>query len=298
MSVKFSGIWKAAKKEKWAYIFLALPFGLIVIFRVIPMIWTVGLSFQSFHPFGSTWIGLENFKSIFSDNVFWKSVLNTFCYTVGVVPFGLCIALLLSTLIFSLKSKSVRTLFKAAFYLPAVTSGAILAMIWIWLFNPSFGSLNYLLSLIKLGPILWLSDYRIALLSLIFMALAIGQGASIILLTAAMGNIPQSLYEAARIDGSNRWQEFFWITLPLLKPTILYLMIIGTIGSFQVFIQIYMMTQGGPFFATTTIAYLVYTTAFDLLDFGKASSIAMVLFVIVATIAFFQYKFLSSEVEY
>lgn len=294
---KFIGIWKVIKEEKSGYLFVLVPLSIFVLFRIVPIIWSSVLSFMQYFPGRSYWVGLDNFKDMIEDDIFWKSMKNTFVYTLVVVPGGLCIALVLSNFI-SARQRKVQVFFKSAFYLPMVASGAILSLIWIWLFNPFFGLFNYLLSLVKASPVLWLGDPKIALFSLAFMMLVSGQGASIILLCAAMQNIPQTLYEVARIDGSTKWSEFWHITLPLLKPTILYLLIMGTIWSFQIFTQIFIMTQGGPNYATSTLVYLIFTTAFNRFNFGKASSQALFLFAIIITFAYIQYRFLRSEVEY
>ena len=134
--------------------------------------------------------------------------------------------------------------------------------------------------------------------ALIFMTVMGGPGMSIILFTAAMGNIPKSLYESARLDGATEWNEFWYITLPLLKPVVLYLLVMTTITSFNVFEYIYTMTRGGPANSTKTIVYLIYETAFQQVDFGLACAQAMVLFVIMIIVSLIQFKFLSSDVEY
>lgn len=285
-------------KERWAYIFLFFPLTVLFVFRILPMIWTVVISFSHYHPDGLSWVGFKNYLDMFGHDLFWKALKNTAIYTIGVVPLGLIISLGLAQLIVQLRSKAAQNFFKSAFYLPAVASGAILSLVWLWLFEPSRGLLNYLLSLIGLGPFMWLGDPNIALFSIIFMTLAGGGGAAVVLLTASMGNIPDTLYESSRIDGSNRLQEFIWITVPLLKPTILYLLVVSTIASFQVFTQIYIMTSGGPYYSTLTSVYLMYSYAFEVMDFGKATAQGMILFIIVAALAVIQYRSLSADIEY
>ncbi|MGQ9555945.1 MAG: carbohydrate ABC transporter permease [Anaerolineae bacterium] len=165
-----------------------------------------------------------------------------------------------------------------------------------WLFDPVYGLLNWVFRQLGFQPLLWLRAPDTAMPSLILMAVATGQGASVVLLTAAMGAIPQPLYESARVDGSTRWHEFRHITIPLLRPTILYLLIMGTIGSFQVFNSIYVMTAGGPYHATETVVYLLYRSGFQLLNFGGASAIGVVLAVILAGVSALQYVFVSGDV--
>jgi multiple sugar transport system permease protein len=291
--------YNAVLKERWAYLFLSIPVVLFSVFHVIPLITTIFLGFADYFPGGlPVWVGFENYEYALTDDLFWKSLWTTGFYAAGVVPASLAISLLLSHLIFRLKRSSSQAVFKSAFYLPAVTSGAILSLVWLWLFNPARGLLNYLLMFIGLGPFAWTGDPEMAMPSLMLMAVFGGHGAAIVLLTAAMGSIPISYYEAAHLDGASSWHQFRAITVPLLRPTLLYLVVTTTIGSFQVFTQVLMMTGGGPNYATTTLVYLIYTDAFEYFDFGKAAAEATILSLGLAAIAVVQYKRLSSDVEY
>ena len=287
-------------KSRWAYIFIAPAVIHFLVFNAYPIGATVYLSFVRFNLQGNTWIGMRNYQIALAEPVFWRSLANTALYTMVVVPVGISIALFLSALIFPLRS-SAQNFYKGAFYLPGVVSAVVVSMIWLWMFDSAHGLLNYLLPLATGGmmkPIAWLGDAHIALPSLMFMAVAGGSGGAVILYLAAMGGIPATLYEAARIDGANRWTEFWRITLPLLKPTTLYLAIMGTIGSFQVFTSIYMMTRGGPNYATTTVVYRIYETAFEFLKLGRASAMALILALIIIGVSIVQFKVLGTEVEY
>lgn len=242
-------------------------------------------------------VGLQNFADSLANPIFFMAIRNTAAYTLIVVPIGLVTIVVLSGLVFRLRPRT-QTLYKAAFYLPGVTSIAVLALVWKWMFNPVIGLLNYLLSLAGLPAQSWLGDPSLALASLMFMALAGGHGAGIVLLTAAMGSIPQSIYDAARIDGAGPVREFVDVTLPLLRPTVLYLLVITTIASFELFGPVYLMTSGGPNHATTTIVFYIYEQAFELFEFGYASAMAFLFMVVLVAIAFVQYRLLSSDVEY
>tara|TARA_B100000029_G_scaffold501287_1_gene574418 strand:- start:23907 stop:24785 length:879 start_codon:yes stop_codon:yes gene_type:complete len=290
---------QAILKERWAYLFLILPLILFAVFNFLPMAATILLGFADYFPGGQPiWSGLRNYSYALSDDLFWKALGITMIYTGGVVPASLVISLFLAYVIFGLKTSWAQAIFKSAFYIPVVTSGAILSLVWLWLFNPARGLLNYILSLVGLGPFLWTSDPQMALPSLMFMAIIGGHGAAIVLLTAAMGSIPSSYYEAARLDGASSWRQYWEITLPLLKPTLLYLLVTSTIVSFQVFTQVLMMTSGGPNYETTTLVYLIYVDAFEYFDFGKAAAEATLLSVGLACIAVLQYKWLSTDIEY
>ncbi|MHB0877710.1 MAG: carbohydrate ABC transporter permease, partial [Anaerolineae bacterium] len=275
-----------------------LPLAIIVFFRIFTVFGAVWISVVQYGPKSAPFVGAANYVATVKDDTFWHSMLVTLQYTLGVVPVGLVIALALSQAVFSLGHKS-QVLYKAAYYLPAVVSGTVMSLVWLWLFDPVYGLLNYLFKLVGVAPLLWLRSPDTALPSLILMAVATGQGAAIVLLTAAMGGIPEPLYESARVDGATKWVEFRHITLPLLRPTILYLLIMGTIASFQVFPSIYVMTSGGPYHATETVVFLLYRYAFQLLDFSRASAIGVILAIILAGVSALQYVFVAGDsVEY
>ncbi len=290
-------LWKDAKRERWAYIFLALPLIHYAIFRAYPIIRAVYLSFVNFSIWGDTWVGTANFQAVFKDELFRLALKNTAYYTIATVPTSLAIAFFLAVLVFPLGQKG-SAFFKSAYYLPNVASAAVLSLVWLWLFEPRFGLLNYLLSLVGVHRILWLANQKVAMNALVLMTLAAGHGYSVILITAAMGSIPESLYEAARLDGAGRWSQFWRITLPLLRPTTLYLLVMDTIGSFQIFTSIYIMTRGGPANATLTVVFLIFRQAFNFFNYGLASAQAMVLFLIILVISAVQFRWLSADVEY
>lgn len=282
-------------KDRWAYLFLLPSFIFFSIFFLFPVVWGVIMSFRYYTLVSSEWVGFGNYKYIFNeDPLFWKSLLNNLYYAAGVVPLWLGKALLVALLIFPFR-KSIQTFFKAAFYLPHVTSAVIISMIWLWIFNPPFGLLNWLLGTPGFA---WLGNSTTAMPALILMQVIMGGGSSIVLISAALGSIPSDYYEAAQLDGATPWQQAIRITLPLLKPTLLYLVVMGTISSFQVFTNIYLMTKGGPSFSTVTIVYLIYETAFKYYDFGAASAMAVVLFAIIFLFGLIQFNWLGTDVEY
>lgn len=288
-------------KRMWqarsGYLFILPKFILFTTFVLIPIIWSLFVSFQEYRVFGTEWVGLQNFRDAFQDDLFWIAVANTLKYAVVVMPSTVIIALMLATLIHPLRS-GAQTFFRASFYLPTVASSVVIAMVWRWIFQTRYGIANYFLGLVGIEPINWLHSSAWALKSVIIMAVLTPPGVGIILYLAAMGSIPESLYEAARIDGANRFVQWWRITLPLLKPTTLYLMIVSTIGSFQVFDQVMLMTQGGPGYATTTIVHRIYNVAFRDFQFGYAGAMSMLLFAAVITLAFIQSKLVSSDVEF
>lgn len=288
---------KRVFRARWAYFFVLPNFAIYAVFFLIPVLWSMVLSLLDYQWWGVEFVGLANYTKVFADPIFWKAVVNTAYYTSGVVPLWLGKALLISALIFPFR-KPLQTFFKAAFYLPHVTSAVILSLIWMWIYNPPFGLLNYILGIFGFDAVAWLGNTVTAMPSLILMQVVMGGGSSIVLISAAMNGIPAYLYEAAELDGARPVQVYLKVTLPLLRPTLLYLVVTGTINSFQVFTNIYLMTKGGPQFATTTIVYMIYDTAFKQFQFGPASAMAMVLFVITAIFAIVQFRWLGQEVEY
>ncbi|MEI2282297.1 sugar ABC transporter permease [Paenibacillus polysaccharolyticus] len=282
----------------WAYLFILAPVLLFLVFTMYPVLTALVMSFQKYNIMNSTWVGLDNYERLVKDETFWKSIKNTVIFTLGTVPVNILITFVLSYFIFQMKSKW-QTFFKATLYLPAVASGVTISIVWLAIFDPTdSGLLNRFLGFFGLDPVIWLGQSGTALFSLILMNWLGSHGAGIILYLAAMGGIPKSLYEAADIDHASGWTQFSKITWPLLKPTTLYLLVTGVITSFQVFISVYLMTQGGPNFATTTIAYLIYETAFKFYEFGLASAQSFVLAVIIIVISVIQFKYFSSDIEY
>lgn len=288
---------KKIYKARWSYFFILPNFAIFAAFFLLPVGWSMVLSLLDYQWWGIEFVGLANYAAVFANSLFWKSLGNTLYYTLGVVPLWLAKALLISALIFPFR-KPLQTFFKGAFYLPHVTSAVILSMIWLWIYNPPFGLLNYIIGLFGFDSVAWLGNTLTAMPALILMQVVMGGGSSIVLISAAMNGIPAYLYEAAELDGARPIQTYFRITLPLLRPTLLYLVVTGTINSFQVFTNIYLMTQGGPQFSTSTIVYMIYDTAFKQFQFGPASAMAMVLFVITAIFAIVQFRWLGQEVEY
>ena len=301
-----------------AYAFLLPAYLFFVFFTLIPLMQGLFLSFFQAGLQTREFVGLENFQQLLQEEAFRRAVGNTFLFVLVVVPTGMVLSLSIAVLVYPL-GKRWQTFFRMAFYLPVVASAVVLSMVWLWIFNPTYGLLNFLLkpfipaltwvqdSLSTGGlergawlswPIPWLGQTETALPALCVVVLSWTLGQPLILFLAALGSIPPELHEAARIDGASDWQQFRRITLPLLRPTTLFVMVTQTIGVFQVFVVVLLLTQGGPFYATETIVHRIYQVAFNSFQFGKASAMAMILAAIVGTIAFLQFKFFGQEVEY
>lgn len=284
---------KKFNEYKWGYFFVAPMFILFFIFSFIPVIQSIILAFKGFD---GAWT-LDNFRWMMEDSVFWIAVKNTIIYTIVTVPKNLLMALILASIIQPFSNK-IQTFFRTAFYLPTVTSSVVFSLIWLWILNPELGFLNHFLSIFGIQPIGWLTSPDTALWSIILTDLVLAPGSGIILYLAAMNGIPQTLYEAADIDGASGLRKWWNITVPLVKSTTLYLLVVFTIGSFQVFTKINIMTNGGPGDSTQTVVKLIYDSAFRNNDWGYASAQALLLFVIIGIISFIQFKFFKTDVEY
>lgn len=279
------------------YAFLLPQFSVFLVFFLLPVLFALVLAFLEYRPTRITWVGLDNFRRVFNDPLMGIALRNTSIFTLAVVIFWLGKALLIAYLLDPL-SKGLQTFFKSAFYLPSVTSSVIISLIWLWIFNPSFGLLNALMRMFGAEPVAWLGNTSTALASLIGMQVIMGGGSSIVLLSAALARIPRDLYEVAILDGASRGAMFRNIIVPLIRPVLLYLVVTGTINTFQVFESVYIMTQGGPQFATITLVYRIYTTAFQQFNLGLASAQAIVLFAFTFVLAWIQFRWLGQNVEY
>lgn len=254
-------------------------------------------SFSNFANGKWRFIGFANWKDVLSDSNFWQSLLVTLKYSVIYVPVVMVIGLFFAYIL-SREMKGIR-FFRSVFFLPTITSGVVLAAVWKYLFAGDIGGVfNSLISNLGLNPInFWLSGATV-LPIIAALGVYMGAGSLMVYFLGGIKGIPTSFYESALIDGAGKWKTFYSITLPLLKPTVLYALILSTIASFQVFDVINILTLGGPAGESTTIVYLIYNNGFKLGQLGYAAAVSYVLFVIVAIIAFIQYKWLGAGVSY
>lgn len=285
--------------KEWtaAYLFLLPALVLFCLFVVYPMFRGVYLSFFQMQGRNTTWVGGANYVQLWNDPVFWKSLVNTLLLVVGNVPIVVLFSLFVSYTIYR-KPPAIRSFYRGVFYLPAVASTVSITVVWSWIYHPRYGILNYILQLFGAQPVAWLGDPKWALLAVLAVMTTVSVGQPIVLYVASLGNIPESYIEAAEIDGANTWQRFRKIVWPLLMPTTLYIVIITTINSFQVFAIIQLLTSGGPAYSTTTFMYQIYERAFQLGNFGQSSALGVILAVIVIAISIIQYRLLDTDIEY
>ena len=289
----------ALRRHGWSYLFVLPTFALFAIFTLLPVVQGLALSLQNASVVRSEWIGLANFVTLAADPVFRQAFGNTVLYTTVVVAAQVTLALVVASLIQPLGARS-RVFYRALFYLPLVNSAILVAMVWRWIFNPNpFGLANAALGTLGLGPFLWIGSSDQALLAVILSAVLTIPGGGVVLYSAAIGSLPRELYEAADLEGAGPFAKWRHITVPLLRPTTLYLVVVYTILAFQVFERVYIMTNGGgPNNATITIVQLIYSTAFQFGRYGLASAMAVVLFVMAIVVAIAQFRSLRTDVEY
>lgn len=256
-----------------------------LIFIVIPVICSFGLSFVQWDLLNPIkFVGFENYREIFHDGLFYKILGNTIVFALSTSLFGVIIPLILASIL----NTKIRgsEFFKGAYFLPFITPMVVVGVVWAWIFDPNIGLLNHMLHL----HLNWLYDSKLAMPALIVVSVWKLIGYNMIIFLSSLSAISQSLFEAAKIDGANSFQIFKNVTIPMLSPTIFFVVIITAISSFQVFDLIYLMTQGGPFDSTNVLVYAIYKNAFEYFNVGKASAIAYVLFVIILVLTLIQWS--------
>ncbi len=289
---------KGAERSQalWAYAFLSLSVLGLFIFSILPIVAAFGLSFVDWTLLSPPkWAGTSNFQRLLTDDYFWNALKNTFYYVAGVMP-GIGISLFLAILL----NQKLRftTTYRVLYYLPTITMWVAIALVWKWLYSPQYGLVNWALGLIGIKGPAWLSDPHWAMPAQIFTSWWKGAGYNMLILLAGLQGIPEIYYEAASIDGANWWQKFRHVTLPLLTPTIYFVVVMTFIGSFGVFAQIYIMTEGGPGQATTTLIYYLYTNAFKYFDVGYANVLAIAFFIVVFVFTIVQTQLQKRWVHY
>ncbi len=279
----------------------ALPFVIIfLVFMAGPILASLVLSLTDFglrdlrNPLGTNFIGLDNYVELAGDPTFRIALVNTAYFVIVGVPLtlglGLAVALALDRGI-----RRFRTIYRVGYYLPVVTSIVAVAVVWRFVLNPDYGLLNMTLGAIGLEGRDWLADPVLAMPSLIVMAAWRNLGFAMVLFLAGLQTIPVQLYEAASIDGAGRWAAFKSVTFPLLRPTLLFAVVITTIGYLQVFEEPFVMTDGGPLDRTLSVSMFMYEEGFEFFHQGYAAAIAWVLFLLVAIVAVVQFRLLRSQ---
>jgi multiple sugar transport system permease protein len=287
-------------RRNWtAYLFLTPGLIHFAVFTLFAVLFAFYISFHEWNIIqpDKPFVGLENYLRLIKDARFHRAVGNTLLFLFGVplnLASGLAVALLLNTKVRG------QGLYRTFFYIPVVTPLVVSSIIWKWVYQGDYGLLNYYL--LKLGliqeKIVWLADPDLALPALIIMGIWGGTGSTMVIYLAGLQSIPEEMYDAAKVDGANAFQRLLYVTIPLLAPTTFFLMITSIIGTFQIFTQVYIMTNGGPLNRTTTIGYYLYEKAFRQLEMGYATAMAFALFAMIFVFTLLQMKFTRGDVQY
>ena len=292
----------------------------MMFFALLPMIWAVALVFFDYSPARASsgflglggsnpFVGLANFREMFSQTqpaqVFRKAVVNTFIFAFLVLPLNLAITLPLAVMVESVHER-LKGLFRAIYFMPTISSSVAVAIMWGYIYNPQQGLLNTAIKMIGLTPPkAWLSDPQafflgipLAMIAVIIAYLWQDFGYNLVIFIAALQGIPDELIDAARVDGANAFQIFTRITIPLLRPTLLFVSVLTMLSSFQVFVIFDVMTNGGPRNQTTPLVMSIYENAFRYQRMGWAAAVSMVLFLIILVVTILQFRFLRTDWEY
>ena len=288
---------RAARRRLEFYLAIAPWLLGLLFFTGGPILASVYFSFTDWNVLSAPrWVGIANYVQLFTvDPIFWTSLYNTAFYTVGHVPLTFLVALLAALLLN--QPVPLIPFFRTVYYLPTVTAGVAVSILWLWIFNPEFGLANALIRAVGGKDQLWFADPDLAKLTFVIISLW-GFGEAMIIFLAGLQGIPETLYEAARIDGAGRWGAFRHVTLPLLSPVIFFVVITGFIAGFQVFTSAYVATAGGPANSTRFFVLHLYDTAFSYFRMGYASAMAWLLFTIVLLFTLVQFALARRLVYY
>lgn len=278
--------------------FIAPNFIGFLLFSIIPVGASLVLSFTNWDLISKPkFVGIDNFMKLFTaDPLFWKVLWNTTRYCLLAIPGMMILALLLALLVN--KEMKGRMIYRFIYFLPVVTSTIAVSIVWTWLFNTDFGLINQFLWVFKIQPINWLADEKIAMISIAMIGIWSTAGYNMVLYLAGLQSIPRQLYEACEIDGGGTLRKFISVTIPMLTPTTFFVLVMSIINSFQVFDYIYIMTNGGPNNTTKSIVSYIYDNGFQYFKMGNASAISWVLFIIVFSLTYVQFRMQDKWVEY
>ena len=290
---------KRKRKYKLSHLLFILPAVLLnVVFFIYPFIQSFIMSFFDWPLLGEkVFIGIENYLNLFRDKEFWNTLWFTTKYTLLITPTLFLVGLVLALLI----NNRLRgtALFRAVYFMPVVISMVSSSLMWLWMYNDIYGLINFYLMEFKLieYPIHWMGNAGTSLPAISFMIVWKMAGFTMVILLSGLQSISQEVYEAAKTDGATKWQQFLYVTLPLLKPSIGLSLIISVIGSVLAFEQFLIMTNGGPSSTTTTVVHHIYNTSFKYFHFGSGSAMTIILLIILILLSVFQMKLLRSPEE-
>ncbi|GIP34540.1 carbohydrate ABC transporter permease [Paenibacillus sp. J2TS4] len=286
-------VWEAIRP----YLLILPAMAGIILFVIYPVIYLVYLSLYKYNLLNkdkSQFVGLSNYKQILSREDFYITVSNTFIYTIGVVGFTMLISLIIA--VWLNKKGSLNSIVQAGIFTPHIISIVSIALVWMWMMEPSHGLLNFILKAVGFPPSQWLQSSGTAMMSVMIVSIWHNVGYFALIILAALQSIPPSIYEAAALDNASKFKVFYKITLPLISPQLFFILIIMTIGSFKVFDTVRIMTGGGPNNATTTLVYYIYK--FRTTNIGYASAAGVILMILIAILTVVYFRLLSKKIHY
>lgn len=288
-------LWRQPRKWIAGYLFVGPAALLLIVFSIISIAVSLYLSFFDYDIIarGGPYIGLDNYReALFQDELFWVAIRNTAVYAAGVVP-----GITISAFFLALAGHRItygKSIFRTIYFLPSVTPVVVISLVWVWLYSPK-GMFNQILAQIGISGPNWLVDPKMAMPSVIIMSIWMHVGYYVVIYLAGLADIPRDFYDAARVDGANTWQEIRYVTLPLLRNVTLFVTATLAIGAFQVFAQIYIMTEGGPGTATTSMQLLIFRQGFQYFRMGYASALSWLLFAVIFALVALQLRVSRSE---
>jgi len=286
------------KRGKIGYFFIAPATLHLAIFAIFPMFFSIYLSFFKWNLMTSvrSFNGLANYVYAFQDPLFWNAMWNSTKYALLSVPLGMILGLLVAILV-NQKLRGI-TIFRTLFYIPAISSGVAISILWIYIYMPETGLINSVLGMLHINNKTdFLKNENLAMYALVFMSMWVGLGPKMVLFLAGLIGIPASLYEAAELDGASKFRSFWNVTLPMLVPTTFFVLVTSTIGAMQVFTPVYIMTQGGPNEKTDVVGYHIYVEAWSKFLIGIASAKSFLLLVVIVLVSIAQFKILKNQME-
>lgn len=279
------------QQANWGWEFVSPALLILGLFVVVPSLWGIGLSFTHYDGIAAPrFVGVEQYRRLLQDPMIWQTLWNTGLYVIFTLPVGILLGLGIALALHQ-KWFVARSFARGIYFLPNVTSMVTVAFVWEWMLNPEYGLLNAGLRKFGIEGPGWLSDPALAMPSVAAVSVWHGLGFGVLIYLAGLRAIPEEVHEAARIDGANSWKAFRHVTWPLLTPTTMFLTVMGVIGGFQVFQSVYILTGGGPLDRTRVYLFYLWQTAFQNLEMGYASAMAVLLFAIVMLLTLLQWRF-------
>lgn len=285
-------LWREVWRHRWEYLFISPFFILFGIFSLYPLLWALVLSFSRWSGFDEMrWVGLDNYLTMLRDEVVRKALFNTLLFTLVLVPSGVLLALIFAVLL-NIRDLKGRGVYRTLYFLPFITSTVIIGIVFRMVFDDTFGWVNGLLQGLGLPPVPWFRSQVWAKVVIILLAHWHGLGYNVLIMLGGLQSIDREIYEAAAIDGAGRWAQFWQVTLPLMRPVMLFVAILGTIGVLNMFTEPYILTQGGPENSTRTLTLRQYDLAFAFTRYGDGAALGFLISLLVISVSLIQWRLL------